>query len=169
MIKPHVTLGGLPIILHAGAPDHSYSQEAGWTDVRLSGGSLVRMAHWGKETITISGSGWMGTGFDGLDFTQPQELRCTQPKTVTGNSLSYTLTSTPRPDVEPWAIALVGDQWVNTGVSVSNKTATVIAVTGASTYRVSWMPVYTVLVSPPSESMESSVASYAWSFSAREV
>ena len=169
MIKPHVTLGGLPIILHAGAPDHSYSLESGWTDVRLSGGSLVRMAHWGKETITISGNGWMGLGFDALDYTQPLELRCTQPKTVTGNSLSYTLTSTPRPDVAPWAHALIGSHWVRTAVSVSGKTATVTAVAGSSAYRVSWMPVYTVLVSPPAESMESSVASYAWSFSAREV
>lgn len=169
MSRPHITLAGLPIILHSGAPEQSYTQETGWSDVRLSGGSLVRMAHWAKETITLSGTGWMGAGFDAIDFTQPQELRCTQPKSVTGNALTYTLSSTPRPDVAPWALALVGDQWVSTGVSVSEKTATVSAKAGASTYRVSWMPIYTVLVTPPEEALDSSAASFSWTITAREV
>ena len=169
MIRPHVTLGGLPIILHAGAVGQSYSQETGWTDVRLSGGSLVRMAHWSKETITMSGAGWMGLGFDALDYTQPLELRCTQPKTITGNSLTYTLNSTPRPDVEPWAHALIGSHWVRTAVSVSGKTATVTAVAGASAYRVSWMPVFNVLATPPAEALDSAAASFTWQFTAREI
>lgn len=169
MIRPHVTLGGLPIILHAGAVAQSYSQETGWTDVRLSGGSLVRMAHWSKETITVSGAGWMGLGFDALDYTQPLELRCTQPKTITGSDLTYTLNSTPRPDVQPWAHALVGQQWVRAQVSVSDKVASVTAVSGSSAYRVSWMPVFNVLTTPPEEALDSSSASFTWQLTAREI
>ena len=169
MIRPHVTLGGKPIILHAGAVAQAYSQETGWSDVRLSGGSLVRMAHWARETITMSGAGWMGLGFDALDYTQPLELRCTQPKTITGNSLTYTLNSTPRPDVEPWAHALVGSHWVRTDVSMSGKTATVTAVAGAAAYRVSWMPIFNVLATPPAEALDSAAASFNWQFTAREI
>lgn len=169
MTRTHITLGGLPIILHAGAPAQSYRQETGWSDVRLSGGSLVRMAHWSKETISISGTGWMGLGFDALDYTQPLELRCTLPKSITGAGLTYTLNSTPRPDAAPWAHALVGDQWVKTKVTMSEKKATVASVVGASTYRVSWMPVFNVLVTPPAEAIDAATASFNWQFTAREI
>ncbi|WP_205342226.1 hypothetical protein [Denitrificimonas caeni] len=169
MIRPHVTLGGLPIILHAGAVGQSYSQEPGWTDVRLSKGSLVRMAHWSKEAITMSGVGWMGLGFDALDYTQPLELRCTQPKTITGSGLTYTLNSLPRPDVAPWAHALVGLHWIKAQVSMSDNTATVAAVSSASAYRVSWMPVFNVLTTPPEEALDSSSASFTWQLTAREI
>lgn len=169
MTRPHITLGGLPIILHAGAPAQSYNQEAGWTDVRLAGGSLVRMAHWSKEVIAISGSGWMGLGFDALDYTQPLELRCTQPKTITGTGLTYTLNSNPRPDVQPWAHALVGRQWVRAGSVANDLAVTVTPVPNAIAYRVSWMPVYVVLARPPAEALDASIAEFSWSFTAQEV
>lgn len=169
MSRPHVTLGGLPINLHAGAEGQAYSQELGWTDVRLSGGSLVRMAHWAKETISLSGAGWMGLGFDGLDYTQPLELRCTQAKSITGSGTSYTLSSMPRPDVAPWGLALVADKWVKTSVSMAGQVATLSPVAGATTYRVSWMPIFTVLVTPPDEALDSSASAFNWSFIAREV
>lgn len=169
MSRPEIMLGGLPITLYSGAPEQIYSQEAGWTDVRLSGGSLVRMAHWAKEAITISGTGWIGLGFDGVDFTQPQELRCTQPKTITGTALTYTLTSTPRPDVSPWALALVNGEWVPTGVTTAERSAVVTPVQSATLYRVSWMPVFIVLAAPPEEALNAALAEVEWSFTAQEV
>lgn len=169
MSRPQLTIAGLPIDLHAGAPAQSYNQETGWTDVRLSGGSLVRMAHWSKESITISGTGWMGLGFDAIDFTLPQELRCTQPKTITGTALSYTLNSTPRPDFEPWAFARVNKRWIKTGVSVTGNTATLTPMPNATLYRVSWMPVFIVLASPPEEALDLSAGSFTWQFTAKEV
>lgn len=165
----HVTLGGLPIELHSGAPQQQYSAETGWSDVRLSQGALVRMAHWRKETITISGDGWMGAGLDGLDYTQPLELRCTQPKTITTESGQATITGTPRPDVVPWGHALVGNQWVLTPVTLSGSDATCTPVAGATLYRVSWMPLYFVLCQPPAEALDPGAGSVNWSFTAREV
>lgn len=168
-MRPHITLGGLPIDIHAGAPQQQYAAETGWADVRLSQGALVRMAHWAKESITVSGSGWMGAGLDGLDYTQPQELRCTAPKTVTGPSTELHITGTPRPDVAPWGHALVGNRWLRTPVQVNDKVATCAAVPGASTYRVSWMPVFMVLCQPPAEALDSGAAAMQWSFTAREI
>ena len=48
MSLPLVTLGGVPIVLHAGAPDQSDTPLLGEAVVRLSGGEGVKMTHWGK-------------------------------------------------------------------------------------------------------------------------
>lgn len=165
----HVTLGGLPIELHSGAPQQQYSAETGWSDVRLSQGALVRMAHWKKETITISGDGWMGAGLDGLDYTQPLELRCTAPKSVTSAGGQAVIIGTPRPDVPPWGHALVGNRWIPTAVTVSGQSAACAPVPAASMYRVSWLPIYMVLCQPPAEALDPGAGASSWSFTAREI
>lgn len=166
---PKVMLGGIPIDLHAGAPAQQYASEGGSTRVRLSGGALVNMHHWRRESISVSGVGWMGAGLDGLDYTQPLELRCTAPKTVSGTGPVLTITGTPRTDFAPWAHALVGDQWHRTQVSMSGDTATCTAVPGATLYRVSWMPVFQVICDPPPEALDASNASFSWQFTAQEI
>lgn len=166
---PKVMLGGIQLDLHAGAPSQQYASEGGSTRVRLSGGALVSMTHWRKESISISGSGWMGAGLDGLDYTQPLELRCTQPKTVSGALPELLVTGTPRPDVAPWAHALVGKQWRRTPVSMSGDTATCTPVPGAALYRVSWMPVFQVICDPPAEALDASAGSFSWQFTAQEI
>lgn len=165
----HVTLGGLPIELHSGAPQQQYAPESGWTDVRLSQGALVRMAHWAKHAITITGSGWIGAGLDGLDYTQPLELRCTAPKSVTTPTGTATITGTPRPDVAPWAVALVGSRWVETPVTMSGNVATCAPVAGAVMYKVSWMPLFFALCEPPAAAFDASSATTQWTFTAREI
>lgn len=165
----YVTLEGLPIYLESGPVQQEYSAESGTTDARLSNGRLVRMHHWRKESITLSGQGWMGAGLDGLEYSQPLELRCTQPKSITTGALSAELTSAPRPDVEPWAMAKVQGDWVSTQCSLAGAVASITPVAGASAYRVSWMPMYTVLCQPPREALDPSSANYQWSFTAKEV
>ena len=86
-----VTLGGVPIRLQAGAPVCEYSPIGGVTSRRRSGGALVKMRNWRKTAITISGAGWMGPGFAGLNFDGPLELRCTQPLSLYTASLTGTL------------------------------------------------------------------------------
>lgn len=166
---PHVTLNGLPIVLHAGAVQQQYSTEGGYTDVRLSDGSLVRMSHWTKEVITLSGQGWMGPGLNELDYTEPLELRCTAPKSNTGPSNVLTIPENVRPDVPPWGHALVGDYWKETPATASGTTAACTPVTGATQYRVSWMPWYWVLCNPPQEATDPGAGDVAWQFTAQEI
>ena len=169
----HLTLGGIPIILHAGAPSQSYETEAaGEAEVRLSKGALITMTSFRKEVISLDGAGWMGPGFDGLDFREVQELRCTQPKRQSGRTAAdrvMTLRATPRPDAEPWGWALVGDHWVEAAVSMVGPVATVAEVAGASLYSVQYMPVYWVKCSPPPEAFDASDNTYKWQIVAREV
>jgi hypothetical protein len=160
----NIMLGGVPIVLHAGAPELAEEPIGGEASVRLSDGALVSMTHWEKTSGTISsGSAWMPPGLDGLDYTQPLELRSTQVANVVGAGLIHSLTSTPRPDVTPWGQALIGDKWIDTACSVVDGVATLTAVSGATLYQVCWMPVYSVKARRLSKSQSSGSASHGWS------
>lgn len=170
---PNLMLGGVPLQLHAGAPAQTYSTVGGWTDVQLSGGALYRMTHFKKQQIGISGTGWLGPGFAGLDFSAPLELRCTHPRAIGGSGplmRSFVLDSDPRPDVPPWGLAFFAsrDEWVECPVQASGRNVTCEPVPGADLYRVCWMPVYQVLCSPPDEALND-MGGFSWSFTAREV
>ncbi|WP_443191404.1 hypothetical protein [Pseudomonas indica] len=168
MPMPKVLLGGVPIELHSGAPDESTQPIGGSTVLRLSDGAAVKMTHWRKAAGTISGTGWMPPALDGLDYSQPLELRTTQVSSISGTATTYTLTSTPRPDDTPWAEALVGDTWVPTASSVTDGVITITPVTGASRYRACWFPVYSVVAEPPQRSQSSSTNAHGWSISWEE-
>lgn len=157
-------LGGVEIPLHAGAPVITDGPVGGGTGrVRLSGGTLVKMERWTKRTGTISAQGWMPPGIGGLAFSQPLELRSTKVRTVGGTGLVYTLPFTPRPDLAPWAFALVGGEWKETPCSTVAGVSTVTAVAGAEQYQVWSMPIYSVMVEPPEESQDQGAGAHTWS------
>nr|EIU5485209.1 hypothetical protein [Pseudomonas aeruginosa] len=120
MIIPNVMLGGVPIVIHGGAPQCQYQAVDGGVErLRLSGGAAVQMTHWRKTAITISGSGWIGTGMLGLDFDNPLELRCNASLGISGRTAAdrvFTIPGEVRPDAGPWGLALVGREWVRTDV-----------------------------------------------------
>ncbi|MBW5416108.1 MULTISPECIES: hypothetical protein [unclassified Pseudomonas] len=170
MSKPQVMLEDLPIVMQAGTVTQRYVRGAeGRSLIRLSKGALVSMRHWSKTTITLSGTGWMGPGFDGLDFDLPLELRCTKPIAITSRQTTVSLLSVPRPDVAPWAEAYVDGVWLPAEVAVQDLVATVDAVSGADLYRVLWMPVFTVYTDAPDESMDPSNATFNWTMTAQEI
>lgn len=142
-------LGRIPIVLHAGAPDLTEQPIGGWSQDRMSDGALVKQTHWEKASGTISAQGWMPPGLDGLDYSGPLELRSKQVSNIQAAGLEFTLSSTPRPDQAPWALALVGKQWVDAAVVTVEGVATVTAVPGAALYQVLWRPVYSVFCSRP--------------------
>lgn len=166
---PDVIFGGLPIVLHAGAPSQSDSPLLGEAVVRLGLGAGVKMTHWGKAAGSISGSGWMPPGLDGLDYSQPLELRLTSQECMTAAGLVYELTSTPRDDVAPWAQALVDGEWESAECEFSDGIVTVTAVAGATLYTVQWMPIYTVFASKPPKSLDPATAAFGWQIDWQEV
>lgn len=163
MSQPRIMLGGVAIVLHAGAPVESEESIGGDSVQRMSDGTGVIQTYWSKMAGSISGQGWMPPGLDGLDFSQPLELRTTQVNSMQGAGLVFALPSAPRPDQAPWAHALIGDQWKSTPCSTVDGVVTVTAVTGAEAYRVSWMPVYIVKARRPPKTQDSSSASHSWS------
>ena len=166
MPQPSAMLGGIPLELHSGAPVLSEEPIGGESSARLSGGNLVSMTHWERMSGTISGSGWMPPGLDGLDYSQPLELRLTSPETMSGVGASFLLHCDPRPDQAPWAYAEVAGRQVRTPCVALGRAVTVTAVAGAERYIVQWMPKYWVFAKkPPRERSRS----YAWSILWEEV
>ena len=155
MAYPRIKLGGVEIVLHAGAPEESAEPIGGEVLLRLSLGAGVKMQHWTKASGTISSQGWMPPGLDGLDYSQPLELRSTQVENIVGTGLVHTLTSTPRPDYAPWGQAMLNGHWVRTTCTVLDGVATVGPVAGATLYQVCWMPVYSVFARKPSKAQSS--------------
>lgn len=170
MSQPMIMLGGVPIVLHAGAPEMASQQLEGSAVVRMSNGAGVKMTHWaGKAAGSISGSGWMPPGLDGLDFSQALELRCTKQESVTTTATTVILGGTPRPDVKPWALALVRGQWIGTACHYSEGVVTITPVPGALLYSVAWLPVYWVFAAKPRSSLSAGSAAHGWTLDWEEV
>ncbi|MDH4566185.1 hypothetical protein E8E95_05790 [Pseudomonas sp. BN414] len=165
-----VMLGGIPIRIEGGAPTVEYAPIGGVTVGRRSGGAAVKMQHWRKTAITIRGTGWMGPGFAGLDFSQPLELRCTKQQSLATTALTGTLPGTPRPDDSPWALAYIDGDWRRTPVAVvSDGAFTITEVPGALQYQVCWRPVFMVFCEPPPESMDPASNTHDWTITAEEI
>lgn len=172
MTIPTLTLGGVPLVLHSGAPELSVESLAGTARARMSEGALVQMTHWsGKAAGTVSGQGWMPPGLDGLDYTQPLELLSTQQQSITGSALSVVLSSTPRSDCPPWALALVGEHWVDTPCVLDGDVVTAEPVAGATLYSISWFPAFTVFAAAPNKTVSSGngAAPHGWSIAWEEI
>ncbi|MEB2870311.1 hypothetical protein [Pseudomonas rhizosphaerae] len=169
MSLPLIMLGGIPIVLDAGAPDQSDNPLLGESVIRLSGGEGVKMTHWGKAAGTISGQGWMPPGLDGLDYSQPLELRLTAQESMVSNGRVMALTSSPRDDWAPWAFALVGARWVEVPCVIDGLTVTVDPVAAATKYMAQWMPVYNVFASKPPKTQSSGQGSFGWTIAWEEV
>jgi hypothetical protein len=167
-LQPPLLLGGVEIVLQAGAPDYSESMIGGDSVLRLSTGAAVKMTRYQRHAGSISGSGWIPPGLDGLDYSLPLELRSTQVSTVQGAGPLFNLPSTPRPDFAPWAFALVGPELMPTECSTVAGVATVTAGAGARAYQVWWLPVYSVFAQHPSKSQFNGSAAQGWSIAWEE-
>lgn len=168
MPKPRIMLGGVPIVLHAGAPEESIGPIGGSTVLRMSDGAGVKMQHWQRSAGSISGSGWMPPGLAGLDYSQPLELRSTKTMSLVGEGPTFTLLGAPRPDVAPWAQALAGGEWVTVPCSYEEGVVTIPPVPGATLYQACYMPVFSVFAEQPSETQSAGPAIHGWSLNWEE-
>tara|TARA_R100000049_G_C1957382_1_gene117423 strand:- start:16937 stop:17437 length:501 start_codon:yes stop_codon:yes gene_type:complete len=148
-------LGGVPIMPLSGWPSVSYETDGGTSQVRMSDGALVEMTHWEKMRITITGSGLMGPGLDGVDFRSDLDLWSTKALRLNTEGLEVMLTTDPRPDVPAWCDALFPDgTHQRTPVVVVGRSATITPVAGAALYSLGWLPRFTVRCRRPTESSE---------------
>ncbi len=156
-----IRLGGVPILKYSGSPQLSSGNVNAETLLRLSQGDGVNMYRYKKAAGSIGGQGLMPPGLDGLDLTQPLELRLLQLCNSVLPGPVHTLSSDPRPDKEPWASVLVDDRWVRANCTRAGRVVTVDAIENAEFYQVSWLPVYSVFVRNFSKSQDTS---HGWSF-----
>lgn len=166
MSYAQITLGGIPIGLESGPSEQSVERMGGSVLVRMSDGTAVKMTHWGKAAGSISGSGLLPAGLDGLDYSAPLELLLTKPRSLVQNTTSFELDADCRPDREPWAQALVDNRWRPTPCVRTMLDVEVTPVAGASRYMVMWMPRYMVFASEPSTGM---AAAHSWSLTWEQI
>ncbi|MBU1330870.1 MAG: hypothetical protein KJ884_04845 [Gammaproteobacteria bacterium] len=165
MSKPRIMLGGVEVVALAGAALETLEPAGGSVLTRMSDGALVKQQHWNKLQGSISGDGWLPPGLDGLDYSQPLELRSTKIQSINGAGLVYELPGLPRPDYPATGLAQVGRIWVSTDCEVVDGVATLAALPGAVAYRVCWLPVFMVFCERPSETQNDLANTHAWSIS----
>lgn len=150
MTYPRIELGGIPLDIRAGEVTESDAPITASVIVRMGQGSGIQLTHWSRAAGSLRGSGgWMPAGLDGLDFSQPLELRLTNPESITQVGTAFTLHSDARPDKAPWAYAEVSGEWVATPCVATGRSVAVTPVPGALRYRVHWMPRYWVFAKKP--------------------
>ncbi|GGC87462.1 hypothetical protein [Halopseudomonas salina] len=151
----HLMLGGVRIAHQSGWPNVTYEPEGGTSSVRLSEGKLVEMSHWEKMRISISGSGLMGAGLEGVDFRSDLDLWSIKAMRLNTASLTATLTTEVRPDAPVWCDALLEDgREQRTPVTMDGRVATITPVADAVQYSIGWLPRFTVRCRRPTESSE---------------
>lgn len=162
MSKPRIMLGGVEITPLSGAATETLETAGGSSLHRMSDGALVKQTLWSKLQGTISASGWLPPGLDGLDYSLPLELRSTKWQAIGGTGLVYVLTSTPRPDFAPLGQAWVGRDWVRTACVVADGVATLQPIAGAEWYRVTWLPVFSVFCERSSDTQDGETDKQGW-------
>lgn len=167
MDYPLVTLGGIPIPPEAGSPEHQEDPLQGSSLLRMADGAGVKITHWsGKASGQLAGSGLAPVGLDGLDYSQPLELRLIQPRSIAQPSASFVLLAPCRPDREPWGLALVDGRWRPVPATRTDLNVELTPYAGATLYMVQWMPAFNVFADPPQRTMGSS---HGWTLNWQQV
>lgn len=169
----HITplvLGGIEIHPYSGPIRQSYQAFGGSSELRMASGRGHKQTHWRKTSTSISATGHLDPALESLDYSRPLELLCVAPKWVGGTGLVYELPDAEqrRPDVAPWAIAMVGAGYVDAALVLNGSVATLSAVAGARSYRVGWLPRLMVLTDGPVTDTDDSSELVDWSIEARE-
>lgn len=166
----NLIIGGVVVSYEA---SHELSQ----TYETLGGRSLRRMlsgaghlqTHWAKKRTTISGSGRLPAGLDGLDYTASMSLSCAAPLSIWSATTSATLPAARRADFAPRGFAIVNGHQVPTPISIATNAVTFTAVSGASGYVVSYYPTLTIYAEPPRLNFDARDVVIGWEIVAEEV
>jgi len=110
-----------------------------------NGDGIIQAAEWEKCSTSISCSGWSSAGLDGLNWKDPAglEIACIKPKSIIKASNVITIPGVYRTDEPVLGYAMLGNLQVQTEVSLAGNVATLTVVTGATQYKVEWLPIMT--------------------------
>lgn len=166
-------LGGVSVPIQANVEfSQDYEVLSASTLVRMMSGAAVKQTAWsGKLKTTLSGSGWMPVGLDGLDYSSPMVLKCAAARVVGSASNAIAIPSARRVDLgfESYGYAVVRGERVDSPVVLVGDVATVAVVASASHYGVAYYPQLTVYASAPDDSSDLSGADFSWSLEAEEI
>jgi hypothetical protein len=166
-------LGGVIVPWVAGLGiSHVYRVIGGFSTRRLLSGAAFKQSHWEKLEVVISASGISPLGLTGLDYNQSMTLKCGEPRNIRSQSNVIAITTKRRTDAgySPRAYAyFANSQSVETALTITSHTATLVAVTGAIGYAVEYYPELIVVCNPPEETFDQQTGSVSWSLTAEEL
>ncbi|MGR8932215.1 MAG: hypothetical protein ACU836_16415 [Gammaproteobacteria bacterium] len=137
-------IGGIAISDHAGHEIRQTITEAGGRTMRRTkNGTPIVMQRWVALNSTISGTGWMPDGLDGLDLTQLHDVYCIQSLSVASASNVITIPRNFRIDAgyEPQGATIIDGAPVETAVALAGSVATLTPVAGATQYQILYYPI----------------------------
>jgi hypothetical protein len=166
-----LVLGGIEIVPHSGTIRQRYEPIGGSTTFRLSRGTGIKQTHWQRTATSVGGTGYLDPGLFALDYSEPLELLCVQPRSMEGVTPVFTLppAASRRPNDSPTGWARVGDIWIDTPLQLDGDVAHLGAVAGAAGYRVFWLPRLVVFTDGIACEFDNGTGMYDWSFEAQEV
>ena len=128
--------------------------------LRMANGALVAQCFWDKIITRISGEGWIPPALAQLVEGQSYTIKCVAPRTVASATPSLTI-PTRRTDVAVEYSAWVGGQLVDWNGSAT--------LTGAQSYRATYVPQLTAILTSRSEAANIYPARFPWSLTFEEV
>lgn len=167
---PGLIVAGVALPVEPWAARQEYrTVDAGSTVHRMLNGAALKQTHWRKLSTTISGDGWAPPAFDAVDWSQPVEIACIQPRMVASATASVSLPAARRSDRLPLARAVVDGLLVPTPLaSLAGNVATATAVSGASAYQFLYWPKLYFVSPGPVVALDAERGIYGWSIEAEE-
>lgn len=167
-----LTIGSVTVPYRAG---HSMRQvygrlPGGSTTLRMADGTGLKQQSWRKLKMQISGVGWVPNALQSLDYSQPLQLHCIAPLTISDPASVIELPAERRSDLgyQPKALAWVGGEAVEVDLVISGNTATATTVADAEFYQVSYWPVLTVFAEFE-EATDTATGVISWQLECEEV
>ena len=172
MSIPTLKIAGVEFALQTFPASQTYSKvEGGSTVHRKLNGAAGKQTHWRKLKTSISGDGWAPAALAGVDWSQPVEIYCIQPRAIHSATVAATLPASRRSDFATAVLcrAVVGGNLVETPVTVATNTATATAVSGATSYQFYYYPQLNFYSDGPTDGLVLSDGVYGWSIEAEEI
>jgi hypothetical protein len=113
---------------------------------RMMSGAAKSQQNYVKISTSITGSGWMLPGWEGLDFSSSLTLSCAEAVTIANASTVITIPANRRGDVALRCFAYVGSEWVSAAFSTNVNEVTVTDPGGATQFMVGYYPEFSAFV-----------------------
>lgn len=137
--------------------EQRYEPIGGEVILRAASGRGILQRTWKKTRIVTSGTGWLPSGLQALDFDVPHLVACIAAETVPAGVVSRQaiLPAGRRSDAghHPYGLAQLGNgQTIPSPVSLAGDLATVAEVAGAVGYQVGYYPLINCWLLQPTRS-----------------
>lgn len=130
---------------------------------RTMSGAAKAQQNYTKISTTMSGAGWMLTGWEGLDLSSSLTLSCAEAVTIASASNVIDIPAARRGDVALRCFAYLAGEWISKGFSTNVDQITVTVEGGATAYMVGYYPEFSAFIEIDQTGRQS------WSLTAEEV